>query len=70
MEAGQVVAGNSGVDVMLGVVVHVPVEELEDWVQSECSTANAKVRVLVRQADVLRGVTHELDTCTEKSSKA
>lgn len=56
VEAGKVVAGDTGVDVMFGVVVHVPIKELEEGIDIDGAAAEAKVLDVVGKADVLTAV--------------
>ena len=59
VEEGQVVAGDVGVHVVLGVVVHVPVEEGDERVQGKGAAAEAEVGGVGAQADVLGAVAEE-----------
>ena len=59
MQFRQIVARHRSVHVVFDVVVHVPVEKPEKRIHSECPAAEAEIRNVVLQADVLSVVAHE-----------
>ena len=44
MQPGKMVTGDGGVHVVLGVIVHVPIEELDDGVEVDGAAAQAKIK--------------------------
>ena len=59
MQAGQIVARDRSIHMMLGVKVHVPVEELHQRIDRKRPAAQPEVWDIVLQTDVLRVVAHE-----------
>ena len=70
MQEAEIVAGNRGVHMMLGVVVHVPVQKLNNRVYGERPTAEPEIRHVVLQTDVLRVVAEKEEPASVEREKA
>ena len=60
VEFAQSVAGYRSEHMVFGVVVHVPVEKLDEGIEVDCTAAKAKIGNFVLQADVLGRITEEV----------
>jgi len=70
MQSPKVVAGNPGEHVVFGVVVHVPIQKRQNWIECERPTANPKVGVFVGQTDVLGRIAQELNAGSKEPPEA
>jgi len=60
MQTFEPVARDGGKHMMLDVEIHVPIEELHEWVDRKCPAAEPKIRHAVLQADVLGGIAEHM----------
>ena len=56
VEFPQVVTGYRCIHVVFDVVVHVPIEELEEWIEQDGPAADSKIGHVILQPDMLGGV--------------
>ena len=70
MQGAKVVAWNRRVHVMLGVVVHVPVEKLNHRVDRERPAAEPEIRHVVLQSYVLGVIAEEEEPASVEREKA
>ncbi len=69
METRKIVAWNGGIHVMLRVEVHLPVKETHNRAERKRAAAEAKVRHVVLEADVLRVVAKKKQPSSIERSK-
>ena len=60
VELAQPVAGHRGEHVVFGMVVHVPVKELDEGIEVDGAAAEAEIGYFVLEADVLGGIAEEV----------
>ena len=53
VQSSESVARHGSVHMMFGVVVHVPVEEADEWMKDDGPATQAVIRDIVLEADVL-----------------
>ena len=59
VQPAKAITGNRGIHVMLGVIIHVPVEKFRQRIQGERPAAEPEIRDVILQADMLRVVAKE-----------